>query len=162
MNKKLHGYFVIDHKDKNGNVIWHDEGFNNLADEGESAILDLFFRGGTAPTAFSLALFNDTPVDTDTVAGLTGEPATNGYARIALARDTTDFPTLALDSGDFMVTSKKVTFTASGGAIGPVTYAVLIATIGGAAKLIAYKALSQARTLSDGETLDVTYKLKIA
>lgn len=160
---KMHGYFVIEHKDRNGNVIWRDEGYNNLADEGEQAMLDVFFRNGNAPTAFALALFNDTPVDTDTVSSLTGEPAaTYGYARQALARNTTDFPALALDSGDYMVTSKVCTFSASGGSWGPVTYAVLIATIDSAAKLIAYKALSQSRTIADGESIDVTYKLKLS
>ena len=158
--KKYHGHFEIKHFDKNGKLIYRDEGPNSLADEGETAMLDLFFRAGTAPTAFQLALFNDTPVDTDTVAGLTGEPSTNGYARQDLARNSTDWPTLALDSGDFMVTSKAVTFTATGGPWGPVTYVVLIATISAAAKLCAYKALSQSRTVADGESIEVIYKVK--
>lgn len=159
---KRHGYFELSCKSKNGNLLWQDGFWNSLANEGELAMLDLFFRNGNAPTGFSLALFNDTPVDTDTLADLIDEPLDNGYARHTIARNSTDWPILVLDAGDYQITSKNFTFTAIGGSIGPITYAVLIATIATVDKLIAYGALSQARTLSDGDSLDVIYALKLA
>ena len=136
---------------------------NALADEGENAMLDVFFRAGTAPTNFYIALYNDTPVDTDTLATLTGEASGNGYARQLVERSNTGWPTLALDSGDYRAVSSTETFTASGGSIGPVTYAVLTTVVSGTAGLlIAYNALSQSRTLASGESLDVTFRAKLA
>lgn len=130
MAKKIFGYVVLVHRDRFGNAIWRDEGWNELADEGERDMIDLYFRGtaAAAPSnGFELALFNDTPVDTDLIKDLVGEPTTNGYTRQALSRDATGWPTLALDAGDYMLTSATKTFSAVGGSWGPVTYAVLIA-----------------------------------
>ena len=70
------------------------------------------------------------------------------------------WPTLALDAGDYQATSKQLTFTASGGSIGPVTYAVIATTSDNTGQLLAYAALSQSRTLASGESLTVTYRLK--
>ena len=154
------------HLDKNGRVLWESlDNRNALADEGEYAVLDVFLRGGTAPAGFYIRLFNCSPVETDTLATLTGEPAgTYGYAAKAVNRDATaaGWPSLALDLGDYMATSVTVTFTASGGVIGPVTNAILATTSNNAGKLIAYVALSQTRTLADGESLQVTYKVKLS
>jgi hypothetical protein len=136
---------------------------NALADEGENAMLDVFFRAGTAPSNFYIALYNDTPVDTDTLATLTGEPSGSGYARSLVERNSTGWPTLALDSGDYRAVSSTETFTASGGTIGPVTYACLVtAASGTSGLLIAYNALSASRTLNDGDSLDVTFRVKLA
>lgn len=136
---------------------------NALADEGEQSMLDVYLRGATAPTAFYIALYNDTPGDTDTLASLTGEPSGNGYSRQLVERSGTGWPTLALDSGDFRAVSSTETFTASGGSIGPVTYACLVtAASGTSGLLIAYNALSTSRTLASGESLDVTYRIKLA
>lgn len=166
MAKKWKGFFDFVHRDKDGKVVWEAKDCPNaLADEGESDVLDVFFRGTAAqtPASFEIGLFNDTPVETDGVADLTGEPSTNGYARQTLARSAVGFPTLALDSGDYMVTAATKTFSASGGAWGPVTYGALISVLPSESKrLIAFAALSQSRTLADGETLDVIYKVKLS
>jgi hypothetical protein len=121
------GYFEFIYRDMLGNVVHREVVPNHLADEGEKSMLDAFFRGQNIPTAFELALFNDTPVDTDKVKDLTGEPTSGGYARQALNRDTTDWPILELHEGDWRVASKAVTFAATGGDWGPVTHGVLIA-----------------------------------
>ena len=135
--------------------------FNALADEGEQSILDSYFRAQNTPTSFFLRLFNDTPAETDTLADLLNEPSGNGYSAITLARNTTDFPTLALDSGDYRVSSKQVTFTASGGTMGTATYAVLATSSDNSGKLIAYVALATTRTLLAGESLNVTFRAKL-
>lgn len=134
---------------------------NFLADEGEEAILDVFFRGATPPTSFYFRLFNDTPVETDGLSDLTGEVSGTGYAAIAVARNSTDFPTLALNSGDFRVTSATKVFTA-GGAWSAATYLVLATSTDASGLLVAARPLSATRTLANGDTLSVTYSLTLS
>ena len=159
------GLWDFRHLDKNGVVIWEAKDQRNfLADEGEYAMLDVFLRAGSAPSGFYIRLFNDTPVETDTLADITGEASGHGYAAEAVARsaEAAGWPTLALDSGDHMATSKTVTFTATSDSIGPVTYAVLATTSDNAGKHIASVALSATRTLANRESLQVTYKIKLS
>ena len=157
------GTFHWKHIAADGKTIIDEwETSNALADEGESGFLDCTLRATNCPTTYYLRLYNDTPVETDTLADLTGEPAgTYGYAAQAITRDATGWPTLALDSGDFMATSAVKTFTASGGSWGPVTYAVLATTSNNTGKLYSYTALSTSRTLASGESLQVTYRIKL-
>ena len=154
------GEFVLTATAPDGSILWEEQIRNAFADEGEQLILDVFLRGATAPTQFYLRLYNDTPVETDGLASLTGEPSGSGYSPALVERSATGWPTLALDSGDYQATSSAETFTASGGTIGPVTYAVIATSSDNTGKLVAYAALSQSRTLADGESLTVTYKLK--
>lgn len=158
------GVWNFEYRDKNGNLIeaWSQE--NALADEGEKNILSSIFRTEDVPTEFHVRLYNDTPVETDTLADLVGEPVGNGYSPKVLERDSTDFPTLELNSGDWQVKSKAVVFTASGGTISTVTYAILAASIdvsGDDELLYAYVALSTPRTLANGESLTVTFTIKL-
>ena len=155
------GVFELVARDKSGKKLWTEVCHNALVDEGESQFLDVYLRGATAPSGFYLRLYNDTPVETDGLAALTGEPSGNGYAAIAIERSAVGWPTLALDSGDYQAVSKTVTFQASGGVIGPVTHCVMSTTSDNAGKLVSFAALSQSRTLNDGESLDVTYKVKL-
>ena len=148
--------------DANGKLKWKElDRPNNLADEGEYMFLDVTLRAGSAPSNYYLRLFNDTPVETDTIGSLTGEPSGNGYTAQTVARNTTGWPTLALDSGDYMATSATETFTASGAGWGPVIYCCLTSSSDSSGKLVSYVALSQSRTLASGESLQVTYKLKL-
>lgn len=148
--------------DKDGKLKWEEVNRpNSLADEGEYMFLDVTLRAGSAPGSFYLRLFNDTPVDTDTIGSLTGEPSGNGYTAQTVARNTTGWPTLALDSGDEQATSATQTFTATGAGWGPVTYCVLTTSTDSSGKLVSYVALSTPRTLASGESLQVTYKLKL-
>lgn len=156
------GYYYFEHYDKDGNLIWSCEAPNSLADQGEQDVLDVYFRGATAPTIFYLRLTNTTPSDTSTLTALSaGEPSGNGYAPQEVERSSVGFPTLALDNGDYQLTSKEVTFSASGGSWGPVAHAFLATTSNNTGKLISYVALSQSRTLQAGESLKVTYKIKL-
>jgi hypothetical protein len=136
---------------------------NSLADAGEQLMLDATFRAGTRPTSVFGALYNDTPVDTDTLSTLTGEPSGSGYGRVTWACNGTDFPTLALDAGDFRLVGVQRSFTAAGGTIGPVTHFAIVSVVSGTAgALYVYMALSATRTLSNGDTLNVTPALKLA
>lgn len=136
---------------------------NELVNQGEEHILDVYFRGATGPTQFYIGLCNDTLVDTDTLATLTGEPAGNGYARVnqLIERSATGFPTLALDSGDFRTVTSTETITSTG-TIGPVNTAFLATTSDNTGRLIAWASLSTARTLANTDSLDVSMAIKLA
>lgn len=135
--------------------------YNALADEGEKDILDIVFRDASEPSSFYVRLFNDTPVETDTLADLTGEVTGGGYTAQPLARNNTDFPTLALNSGDYQLTSKSVTFTATGSNFSTATYAVLATTTNNTGKLYAYVALSTTFNLLDGQGLSIVFNIKL-
>jgi len=160
-HKWWYGVWEVYHWDKFGNVIWQETIENALADEGEALALATFLQSA-ALTEFYLGLSDDTPDDTYALADLVGEPpGTYGYARQLIERSNVGWPSIALDAGDFMATSKLVTFTAVGGTIGPVTIMFLtdVAT-GTAGNFIAWAALSAARTLEADESLGCKMKIK--
>ena len=133
---------------------------NAWADQGEQDILDVYFDTQAVRANLYARFYNDTPVETDTLATLTGEPSGNGYGALTYARGT-DWGAPALDAGDYQTVGATKTLTASGGSIGPVTY-VVFATVatGTVGLLIYYVQLSQTRTLADTETLDLTPTVK--
>lgn len=160
------GIFEFKHYDAAGNLIWFEEKENNLADEGEYAFLDVVLRAGTAPIQFYVRLSDSTTpcsiAETDTLTlASAGEPTINGYAAQLIERTTVGWPTLALDTGDYRASSTTETFTASGGSWGPVYCAFLATTSDNLGKLISYVALSTGRTLAAGESLQVTYRVKL-
>ncbi len=157
--KEVGEFTLVCYNDK-GDVKWQETVPNALADEGEQWFLDTFLRGASGPTTFYLRLWNDTPAETDAISNLTGEPSTGNYSAKEVERSNTGWPTLATDSGDYQATSKQVTWTASGGTIGPVTYITLTTSSDSSGKLISYAALSQSRTLASGDSLQATYKIK--
>lgn len=164
---KEEGIFELKAYNANGDLIWQEEAHNNLADEGEQAFLDVYLRNATGPVQFYYGLVDSTSTcsitDTNTLATASalGEPSTNGYARQLVERSNVGWPTLALDAGDYQATSKTVTFTASGGSWGPVYCAIVGTTSDNTGKLISYATLSTGRTLAAGESLQVTYKIKL-
>lgn len=136
-----------------------------LFDEGEQMMLDVFLRNGTAPSNFYLGLCNVSGgvanmAETLTLSTLSGEASGGGYSRQLIERSNTGWPTLALNSGDYMATASVETFTASGGTIGPVNVAFLATTSDNTGKLITAVDLSTARTLQDGDSLNVTDSVK--
>lgn len=148
------------HTNAKGEVLWRSDWMDNaLANEGEQDILEGFFRAGTIPTNFYIGLINDSTIaETDTLATMVGEPSGNGYAR-----QLTTFGATSLQGGDYETTSTQETFTASGGTIGPVDYAILTdVSTGTAGSLIAYVALSTPRTLADGDSLNVDLTISLA
>ena len=149
-------------KDKDGNIKWTDQGYNALLDEGESQILDIIFRGASAPTYFYLGLgASSTPAETDGLTDIT-EITGSGYSRYQVNRNNTDFPTLGLDSGDYQVESATFSFNATGSWTAA-TYLFLTdiasGTTGGS--LWAFVALSTTRTLTSGDQLDVSLNVKL-
>jgi len=157
------GYWEIRHLDRFGNVLWEDAGRNMLHDEGEEYILSCAFDEVQSPPAnFYIGLDNRSSLaEADTLASLVDEPSTNGYARQAVASDNTDI-TISQVSGDYQAKTKTVTFSASGGSWGPVTKIFWCTSADSSGKLIASKALSQSRTLSDGESLECSFYIRLS
>lgn len=132
---------------------------NYLADGGEQSILDVYFRAATAPSLY-IALLTADPGETGTLAGMS-ENAGTGYARIQLNRNGTDFPTLALDGGDYKVTAIAKVFTAGGTWSACTHMAIVTAATGTSGVLIAVQALGATRSLINTDTLSVTYATKL-
>jgi hypothetical protein len=135
---------------------------NALADEGEQDMLDVYFRTQAKRTNLYGRLYNDTPVETDTLATLTGEVIGTGYAALTWPVSNTGFPTLALDAGDFKVTSSTQTFTAGGAWSAASTLVLATVATGTAGLHVAWSALSSTRTLAISDTLDVSVSVKVA
>lgn len=158
------GRFDLVCRDASGNIKWTEQAHNALANVGEQSILGSYFRAATAPTGFYLRLYNTTPALTDTLTTLASyEPSTaNGYnpANNSITRDATGWPTLSLVSNHYQVVSKTVTITATG-AVGPVTYAAISTSSDNTGTLVAYAALSQSRTLASGDSLALTYTVRL-
>lgn len=125
---------------------------NALADEGEEDILNVYFDTQAVRANLYFRLYNDTPAEGDTLASLTGEVTGTGYTGIAVARGT-DWS--APDAATGTSTGTK-TFTAGGSWSAATQLILATAQTGTSGLLIAYAALSQTRTLGNGDTLDVT------
>lgn len=159
-----HSIWTVRHLDAQGRLLWADCGHNMLHDEGEHFFCDVIFNETqSVPAAYYLGLDNRASLaEADTLASLSGEPSGNGYARQPVNSDDTDF-TVSQESGDFQAKTKTVTFTASGGSIGPVTKMFLCTVVSGTeGVLIASRALSQERTLADTESLECSMYVKFS
>jgi len=129
---------------------------NRLFDAGELLVVRTVWRGeAVLPASFFGRLYNDTPVDTDTLALLTGEPATGGYAAVAWARNTTDFGAAATVGGAGQTTGLSKTFTATGAGYGPVTAFVFATTADNTGVPFAWFSLSQSRTVTVAAPLSI-------
>lgn len=173
------GEYLVKCYDKDGNLKWSEVAHNALMNEGEFMILDVALRNGTAPAEFYIGLYKNTlaalPAETSTLASLnTAGPyeLTNasdaGYsARQTIARDATSsgWPTLALNSGDYMATSKTVSWAATANWADTIRWIFLTTASAVPAnttgKLISIAQLTADRLLLDGDTLDITYTLKL-
>lgn len=147
----------------NGKLKWSEKAFNTLTDIGEQDIIDVYLRGATGPVGFYIGLTGMTTiVETTLLTGLTNEPSGGGYSRQSVARSAlaAGWPTLVLDSGDYMATSKIVSFNAT--ATWSMVDKMFMATSAdNTGKLISYAALSTPRTLVLNDILDITYKVKL-
>lgn len=156
---------------RGGKLIWEGKDLeiatNGLMDEGEENMLDSYFRNQNTPTSFYVGLGNNggvpgIPAETATLATIT-EVAGTGYARQALNRNITDWPTLALDAGDYQVTSTSKSFSNSGGSAWTAADYLFLTNVvsGTAGKLLVTVALSVSRILQAADQLNVTIKCKL-
>lgn len=150
-----------EHRDARGRLLWEQDWTPNLlTDAGEESMLRTYFRNDAIPPSFFVGLMTATPAE-----GLTlppaGEPSAGGYARIEVARGTGTW-TVAPDGGDAQATGSTVQFAGTGAGFGPVTAGFLATSADNSGILVVANALSQSRTLGDGDTLDVTVRVKLA
>ena len=137
---------------------------NRICDEGVNLFLKHIFQDDDDIGAtLYLGLMGADYDVTDGLADITGEPThnTNGYARAALTRDGTDFPSIALVNGVYRVQSKLLTFTASGGDFDESVWRAFLcnAASGTTGELIAVTgAFSAARTITTTTPLPVRYE----
>lgn len=140
---------------------------NTIVDEGEEAFLKMLMQGDVGDVAlggnFYVGLCADTPAETDVLTDIASEPSSaGGYARLALSRDATGFPTIDQVSGVFRAQSKVITFTASGVDFDTAIDRAFLCNVisGTSGVLFAYSgALPSALTVSDGDSLPVQYEL---
>lgn len=151
--------------DRAGNLKWEENFVKNLLhDEGENDILSAMFDEiYTVPANYYIGLDDRGSIaEGDSLTDLVGEPAAGGYARQAVASDDTDW-TIAPDSGDAQAVSKTVTFTPSGAAYPAVLNMFLCDVVSGTGgDLIATVALSQERTILDGDSLQTDISIKLS
>lgn len=105
---------------------------------------------------FKVMLTNTAPVATNSVKGdLTEISAGNGYT----AGGTATTITVSTTSGTAKVTGTDIVFTASGGSVGPLRYAVLYndTQTSPAKPLVAWWDYGSSITLNDTETLTVDF-----
>lgn len=158
----ISGRYEFKHFDKNNNIIWHNIVDNAISREGRRLTLLVMFRGTDEPATFFLRMYNDTPVDTDSLADLTNEASGNGYAPTEITRDGSGWPLEEnVSSLVRRLTSEEITFTATGGSWGPVTNVVLATTTDDSGWLVGWAALGASRTLKDGENLKITYAITL-
>lgn len=132
-----------------------------LVDDGEKTILDVFFRNKTLPSKFYIRLTTGLS-ETSSIGDLSGfEPSTNGYAPQLVEANATGFPTLATVSGDWRITTKTVTFNATGGQWGPVTQACICTASDSNGTLLGFTALSNSRILYTNESINVSLSIKL-
>lgn len=145
---------------RGGKVIWEFEDHNLLTKAGGKALVDTIMRdNGPAyftATNFYVGLYRGTVSRSTTLATIPGEPSGNGYSRNVIERSEVGFPTLGVDDDDYWkVTSKTLTVTASGGAIGPVDGAFLCLASGSVGTLIGTIATDVQRTILSGDSMEI-------
>ncbi len=173
LKNKRHPFFEVRAnvvQKRNGKVIWEGKGlsawWNGLQDDGESDLLDVYFRNATAPTEFYVGFGNlggtvGVPVDSATLATIT-EVVGTGYARQPLTRDATGFPTLTQDAnGDYYVKSTTITMTNTDTTTAwtAADYGFLTdASTGTTGKLLVTVAFQSSRIIQPGDEIDFYFE----
>jgi hypothetical protein len=134
---------------------------NALADEGEGDMLDVYFDAQAVRTSLFLRLYDDTPIETDTLATLVNEVAESGYGAITVTRGT-DWTAPALDAGDMQTSMSQKTFNATGTWDPAVSMVVATVGTGTAGLHIAWVVLSTPRNLTNGDSMNVDLDVKLA
>ena len=134
---------------------------NALADEGEGDVLDVYFNNQAVRASLFLRLYDDTPIETDTLATIVNEVAESGYGAITVTRDT-DWTEPALDAGDMQTVMTQKTFNATGTWDPAVSLVLATVATGTSGLHVAWVVLSSVRNLTNGDSLDVDLTVKLA
>lgn len=151
-----------------GNVLWEvEDKKNRLVDEGERAIVDAFYRDKASNyfgmTNFFVGMYNGSITESTILATLPSEPTSGvyGYIRQVVERSDIGFPILEKHEDDWRVVSKDLTFTASGGDLGPVNGAFIGTSSDNTGTLIGVLSYGVERTIIDGDSIILTVKCKM-
>lgn len=155
----------IFHFSDSGKIMWSKKSLKNiLHQQGQEYMIKAIFSTSSAsiPSNYYLGLdARNTPDLSDTLtSSLSGEPTQNGYSRQPVA--SLNGFTVELDGDNYTGTSGTITFSASGGAWGPVKNIFLATTLNNSGYLISTVALSSTRTLLDGQSLSMRFVLGLA
>ncbi len=151
---------------RDGNIIWEFENHNLLMKEGGKALVDIIMRNKDSlyfiDTDFYVGMYRGSVSRSTVLATIPGEPTSNGYARQICERSVVGFPTLEVDEDDYWrVVSKEITFTATGGSIGPIDGAFLCTSADSTGTLIGSIATGVQRTILSGDSMIVQLKIRI-
>lgn len=148
--------------DADGNTVWEGDWIGNeVADEGEASIINVYLREQANPTKYLMCLNGAGPSDTSTMASVTESKATgvDGYNRQQIL--STDWGAPALDSGDHMSTAAEKTFGPITGSTMTVTHVALVTTSTGTGGLfIAWVTPPATRSIAVGLSYKVTFRWK--
>jgi len=134
---------------------------DDVVEEGLEYILETAFTEvQSVPVNFEVGLCEDEVLETDGLTDLTELAEADGYDRQQVASDGTDFTEASTGTNDRKVTTKTVTFTATGTWNGAL-YAFMGTTGDDAGKLICGAALSVERFLVNGDTLQVSFVITL-
>jgi len=154
--------------DKNKKLLWEEKHPNILVDQGEKALLDVFFRGkdnlyfsDTVNPKFYIGLYKGTVSESTILATIPNEPSGNGYSRLACERSDVRWPTIEKNEGDYRVVSKELSLTASGGSIGPINGAFIGTSLDNSGSLIGAVAMVIERTVLVGDTIIFQLRTKL-
>lgn len=136
---------------------------NTIVAEGAEAYLARIFQGASI-TGFYVGLCDQVPDNADVLTDITSEPTigVNGYARVNLAQNGTDWPTISTEDEESFILSKQCDFTGSGGAFDAAHTRLFLCSVatGTAGTLYAFSAaLASAVTVADGVTWSAQYKM---
>lgn len=132
---------------------------NRLFNEGELIVCQFAYNAvNNFPASFFGRLYNDVPVDGDSLASLTGEPSGNGYAAQSWTRGVSDFAAAAIVGVQAEAVAVQKTFSGTGAGYGPVTAFVLATTSDNSGKAFAWFNLGAPRTITPTAPLLVTPK----
>ena len=98
-------FWTVKHYNSKGDLLWQDvQKKNSLANQGASAILQIFYQKATnvviggntyaAPTNFYVRLCNYSPLVTDTLITIQNEPTTNFYNAQQVPASVIGYPTI--------------------------------------------------------------------
>ena len=141
---------------------------NRVTNEGETDFLKGIFRDDLAIAGggnFYVGLCNQVPAETDTLSDISTEPTSaGGYARQAITRDGSGWPTITTINGHTVIRSDTMSFTASGADFDAAITRPFLTDASSGSSGILYAlggAISAERTVLDTETLSVQYQFAL-
>ena len=119
-----------------------------------------FTEEQTVPASFYIGLATDASLAETASLGDQTEVSGTGYARQAVASNSTDITSAATGTNDYKITTSTETFTAGGTWTGAKTY-FLATTVNDTGVLIASGPLSETITLEDTDTLTIAVQVNL-